>query len=448
MTILVDGQNADLRWNQKQKRFINSRAKYPLIMGGVGSGKTLALCRRALRLSVAFPGNRGLLARYTLGEANDTLLVSWRRAIPEGLYKIDRDNWGWVITIHAHEGVPSTILVRALDERQKYESLELGWYGLSQANEATIGRHLWDTLDSRLRWVLPTGSVPTYSGFAEANSGSQWIIDLWGPQRTHSMPGYEATEVSMYDNEQNLPPDYIKSMSEKPAWWQKWFVYPCWEPLAELDGEPVFDGYFRQELHVSTQPVEPEHGWPICRGYDLPGPMSVVWFQVTRKGQLRILYELVGRPSDAILDMKMRVLEASNTLFPGFSFLDICDPAAFTKAPTDRKSPADLLRPEIILSKGETTLTARLQSLQTWFSKLVDGKAGMQIDPRCRFLINAFQGGYCWRVVAGRVLPEPRKDDYSHIVDALGHALARVSGQFDPRMRAEMRGPRGPLIPV
>ena len=50
MTILVDGKNADLVWTAKQKQFINSKARHPLIMGGVGSGKTLALCRRALRM--------------------------------------------------------------------------------------------------------------------------------------------------------------------------------------------------------------------------------------------------------------------------------------------------------------------------------------------------------------------------------------------------------------
>ena len=49
MTITIDGQQADLQYTPKQKAFINSRARYPLIMGGVGSGKTIALCRRALR---------------------------------------------------------------------------------------------------------------------------------------------------------------------------------------------------------------------------------------------------------------------------------------------------------------------------------------------------------------------------------------------------------------
>jgi len=33
MTITIDGQQADLQYTPKQKAFINSRARYPLIMG-------------------------------------------------------------------------------------------------------------------------------------------------------------------------------------------------------------------------------------------------------------------------------------------------------------------------------------------------------------------------------------------------------------------------------
>jgi hypothetical protein len=51
-------------------------------------------------------------------------------------------------------------------------------------------------------------------------------------------------------------------------------------------------------------------------------------------------------------------------------------------------------------------------------------------------------------MVGGRVLPEPQKNESSHIVDALCHALARVTGQLDPKVRREMRGPAGALIPV
>jgi hypothetical protein len=292
---LLDGQPIEPTWTERQRAFINSDARYPLMYGGVGAGKTAALCRRALRFSVCYPGNQGLLCRYTLGESNDTLLRTWRKFIPTPLYTMRADRWGWVITVAtADRQHPSAILVRALDEEQKYQSLELGWFGISQANEQWITRDLWDTLTSRLRWTLPDGSHPPFTGFAEANSGSPRIIALWGPERDHAMTGYEAIEVSMYDNAANLPADYMQSLEEKPAWWKRWWLEACWEPLAELEGEPVFEGYFKHKLHVATDPLVPESGWPIVRGWDLPGRVGCIFFQVTRKGRILVLYEHPG----------------------------------------------------------------------------------------------------------------------------------------------------------
>jgi hypothetical protein len=52
------------------------------------------------------------------------------------------DRSGWVITVAtADRAYLSIILVRALDEEQN-TSLELGWFGISQANEQWITRDL------------------------------------------------------------------------------------------------------------------------------------------------------------------------------------------------------------------------------------------------------------------------------------------------------------------
>jgi hypothetical protein len=70
-----------------------------------------------------------------------------------------------------------------------------------------------------------------------------------------------------------------------------------------------------------------------------------------------------------------------------------------------------------------------LAAVQAGLKTLVDGKPALQLDPRCRILINGFTGGYVWKMVAGRVVPEPQKNSYSHLMDSFSHALARVSGQ-------------------
>lgn len=433
----------------KQQEFVFSRARYPLMYGGVRSGKTTALCWRALRYALKFPGNRGLLARHTLVESKDTLLVDWERAVPRELYTIVRDEGGWEIKIRT-SGAPSVILVRPLDRRDRYASWEGGFFGICQADEQFITRDLWDWLTSRLTWKLPDGTTPEYTGFAEANSGAKWIIDLWGPSRTHRMPGYEAVEVSIYDNMRNLPQDTLRDLEQKPAFWKQWYMAACWEPLAAaMVGTPVFQGHFDSALHVpkdsagNPDQVIPEPGWPIVRGWDVPGPIATVWFQIDRDNRCRVLYEQLADMGEGLRDVKQAVLHISNTLFPGFTFLDVSDPAAIeTKSPTDEKTCADVLRPEINLMAGERTLAGRLEAGRSWMDRLVRGRPALAIDWRCRQLVNGLAAGYVWKQVAGRDLPEPSKNSYSHLVDAFLAALARVSQVPVRQMISGRIGPR------
>jgi hypothetical protein len=55
--LIQNGEATEPAWTEKQRQFINSDARYPLMYGGVGAGKTAALCRRALRFSAVYPGN-------------------------------------------------------------------------------------------------------------------------------------------------------------------------------------------------------------------------------------------------------------------------------------------------------------------------------------------------------------------------------------------------------
>ena len=445
-----------ITFGPRQNDFIYSNDRYPLLYGSVRAGKTYALCRRALRLAHKFPGNKGLLARETLGESEDTLLVSWRHVVPERMYRISRvQTGGWDIAVMSQGPQPSMIHVRSLRDLDRIKGMELGFFGISQLDDRGITRSLWDWATSRFTWTLPKGYgnkkvrpdgkvvwEPDYTGFAEANSGKQWIIDLWGPKRVHGMPGYKAVEVSLYDNKSNLPEDTIRDLESKPEYWKRWFLYPCWEPIGELEGTPVFNGHFDFRLHVSDDPVVPETGWPIIRGWDVPGPVGTVWFQLDRENRCRVLYEQLADMGESLQDIKQLTLSVSRQLFPDFDFLDISDPAGInTESPTDKKTCADILRPEIQLLPGETTISGRLEAGRSWLDRLVHTKPAVVIDPRCRILIGGLANSYVWKQVAGRDLPEPKKNSASHIIDAWLGALARVT-HLSPRNQRSILGPK------
>jgi hypothetical protein len=399
------------------------------------------------------------------------MLDTWADVVEPRLYRIKPmgGGGGWDIAVMSRAPRhPSVIHVRPLGNLDRIKGLELVWFGVSQLDDRGITRALWDWLTSRLSHTLPAGFgtrverpsgavawEPDYTGFGEANSGTKWIIDLWGPMRTHRQEGYKAIEVSLYDNAGNLPADTVRDLEQKPEYWKKWFVFPCWEPLSELEGTPVFQGHFDFRLHVAGHRVTPEPGWPIIRGWDAPGPVGTVWFQIDRDGRCRVLYEQLADIGASLVDIKRSALLISEQLFPGFEFLDISDPPAVnTKSPTDQKTVADILRPEIALLPGEPTLAGRLEAGRQWLDRAVPARRldnprggpkellpAVVIDPGCRLLHGGLANSYVWKQVAGRDLPEPRKNEVSHIVDAWLHALARVS-HIGPRSQANLMGPR------
>ncbi len=215
----------------------------------------------------------------------------------------------------------------------------------------------------------------------------------------------------------------------------------------------VFEGHFNRERHVAMDRLIPEAGWPIIRGIDIStGYVSIIWFQMSRDGKtLQILYELQVPLSSGLEDVKRGAVQVSQILFPQASFLDIASAPSWTKRPNEIKAPADLLRPEFLPQKSDVALPVRLAAVQQWLGRQVGGTdPALLIDPGCVQFSLAFEGGYQWKQAAGRVLPDVQQNAAASLMDAFSYPLARVTatGQLDPRIRREMMGPRGALIPL
>jgi hypothetical protein len=141
----------------------------------------------------------------------------------------------------------------------------------------------------------------------------------------------------------------------------------------------------------------------------------------------------------------------STILFPQASFLDVASAPSWTKRADELKAPPDVLRPELLPQRSDAHLHVRLAAVQRWLSLWIGGEdPALQIDPGCVRLPFALQGGYAWKSAAGRVLPDVVQNAAASLVDAFSYALARVTttGQMDPRVRREIFGPQGPLIPT
>lgn len=194
---------------------------------------------------------------------------------------------------------------------------------------------------------------------------------------------------------------------------------------------------FNYQLHVAKEPLQPIHGRPICRSFDYGLTPATTFGQTSAKGQLLILYPELQSVDCGITAHGKVVKSESQVWFPGFSFVDVGDPAGNQRAQTDEKSCNDILREEydINVQAGEISFTKRDEALRKLLTTLTpDGQPMLLIDPRCeKYVISGFRGGYQRKEVAGVYTDDPDKNMFSHIMDTIQYMACFIFGATDAK---------------
>jgi hypothetical protein len=85
---------------------------------------------------------------------------------------------------------------------------------------------------------------------------------------------------------------------------------------------------------------------------------------------------------------------------------------------------------------------ARVEAIKAPMGRLIEGKPGIIIHPRCKNLIKALQGAWCFKrlAVSGEKFRDvPDKNEYSHVADALGYLLLGAGEGNAMRGRAQTK---------
>lgn len=215
---------------------------------------------------------------------------------------------------------------------------------------------------------------------------------------------------------------------------QKGMTYAAWEREYEINFD-VFDGKawypeFRYDVHVSKEHLKPISGRMMIRGWDYGLTPATVFTQITAKGQLLVLYPELQSVECGILNHGKVVQAESASQYAGYDFSDYGDPAGNQRAQTDEKTANQILQAEygITVLPGPVSFEARDNAIRKQLTTTTpDGQPMMLVDPRCKWLIGAFTGGYHRKEVAGRYLEQPDKNEYSHIIDAFGYVASSVN---------------------
>jgi hypothetical protein len=232
-------------------------------------------------------------------------------------------------------------------------------------------------------------------------------------------------------------------MAVSLAWW-----YLCRHP-----GTPAFPDFYPH--HIGASPLEAlRGGLGIVRGWDHERPCCV-FMQLPHEGRaLRILYAVAPDRNRGLVETGQLVRRISGQLFLPYSmivrngeassgFQDLGPPAMQERSYPGGKSPADLLRPGIMVQRGRSEWEAQREIGHKFLSQMVNGGPALLIDPReaCVPVVRAFQGECRYPWVRGEAGKTPEDNDAFAIVRAVLVALATPSVTMSEGARRRVMGP-------
>ena len=439
--------------------FHESKALVRIVRGPVGSGKSTACCwelwRRANEQPKAANGKRQtafLVVRNTYRELKDTTIATWLDWFSET--RIGKFNYG----DHEHRiefgDLECTIMFRSLDKPQdikKILSLEVtgAWFNECREIARTafnrtaerVGRYPPAKDGGALWWgIIGDTNPPDEDHWLAEMEGSPpegWEFFIQPPGLIEGEGGRLVTNPEA-ENLGNLPPNYYtNNLGAMKV--EEINVYRRNRFGMVVDGRPVTPE-FDPHLHV-TDLAKPIAGQPLLLGIDAGGGTlnpAAVLFQRHPRGAYLIFGEVIC--SDMGLELFGRMIRQTMAeLVPDHVAMAERDPHWITAYADPAGAERDelyetavfehLRRAVGITVRGAPSqdIKLRIDAVRAPMTRLIDGRAGLLVHPRCRKLIRAFSGGWYYRrlQVHGReaFTDKPDKGEYSHVADAACYGL-------------------------
>lgn len=465
-----DGMATDVTFRYRPQgavlaAFHRSTAFARFVMGPLGSGKSTAavaeIYRRACAQAPTADGvrrSRWVVVRNTYPDLETTTIKTWRaifddRFGPFGLGHPPRHRIR--VALADRTRLEAEVIFIALDREdhvRKLRGLEATGFWLNEVKE--IPKSVLDMATARVgRYPGPMQGGCSWSGIiGDTNppDDEHWYYRLAEIERPDGFeffrqPGAVKREDGRWaphplaENIVNLPANYYaRQLAGKSDEWVR--VYLAAEYGTVPDGRAVYPDYV-DSLHCRA--VAPDPARPIYVGADFGLTPAAVFGQVSASGQVRWIDELVTEDMGAVRFAE--VLSAKlNRDYPQFSLARaVGDPSGDSRAQTDERTVFDILRAAGLPFEPAATndLALRLDAVAAPLRRLVDGEAGLVLDPRCRTLRKGMMGGYRYRRLSlpgERFCETPDKNGFSHVCDAAQY-LNLGLGQGDLLLRRRPR---------
>ena len=467
------------------EKYLDSRNRVTVITGPLGSGKTFMSCEKLFKLMCAQRPNRQRIRktrcvaiRNTYSDLNTTTIKDWLDLFGElGSYTaggMQPPTHRLRFRLRDKTIVEAEMIFLALDRPQaikKLRGFQVSFFWMNEIKE--LPKEVIDMADLRHgRFPSAMDGGPTWHGMiGDTNSPDEdhWLYEM--AEVTHPknwlflrQPGgimqemvFDATipgEEKMRwtgkwilnpeaENLNNLPEDYyLAGMEGKDDSWRK--VNLANEYGVVSEGKPIYKEQWNDALHVSSS-IVPNDELNLLIGLDFGLTPSAIIGQETTRGAVHIFDEVVADGMGIKQFIKHALKPKLNQDYSQFKvkLRLVGDPAGNRRADTDEetvfKALSDLGYDVEEANTNDPDI--RWEAVREPLQRLIDGKPGFQIHPRCKVLRKGFNSGYNFRrlQIPGetRFSDRATKNKYSHPHDALQYLCMLIAGNTRPAKKFE-----------
>ena len=437
-------------------KFMMSDAPMRLIMGPVGSGKSVGcimeIARRAQQQRPARDGiryTRCVVVRNTISQLKDTVLKSFLDWFPNGV----AGTWNesrMTFTLRFGD-VQCEVLFRALDtpeDVRRLLSLEPTFIYVNEMREIPLEIIIACRSRAGRYPSMKEGGATWHGVFGDSNPPStdhyihqNFEVDKPRGWEIFKQPGGRHPDA---ENIANLPAGYYENMCDGAD--EDFIrVHVDAQYGRSKAGKPVYETTFTPSFHTRDDLLVVK-GAPVIIGMDFGRTPAAAFYQRDAKGRVLLQDELVSENMglDTFITRKVKPLLLER--YPGHRVVVGGDPAGWDKSQLNEQSCADVLKAHGFIAVRPPTnrIAPRLGAVEAFLKQQIEGEAMFLVNKtRCPVITAGFEFGYRYKGKKDGTFEEtPEKNSWSHPHDAVqyGAMVVETAGDLAKYMNRAVPG--------